>query len=62
MIYRLNLRDANSFFMARSFPVKDKDMLYVSNSTSDTIQKFLGMVGQVVSPVLTGAAVYGAAK
>jgi polysaccharide biosynthesis/export protein len=62
VIYRLNLRDANSFFLARSFPVKDKDMLYVSNSTSDTVGKFLGLVGQFAGPILTGAALYGAAK
>jgi polysaccharide export outer membrane protein len=62
VIYRLNLRDANSFFLARSFPLKDKDMLYVSNSTSDSVLKFLGLVGQVTSPVISGAAAYGVVK
>ena len=62
VIYRLNLRDANSFFLARSFPIKDKDILYVSNSASDPVQKFLGLVGTVASPVISGAVVYGAAK
>jgi polysaccharide biosynthesis/export protein len=62
VIYRLNLRDANSFFLARSFPAKDKDILYVSNSASDPIQKFLGLVGAVSSPVISGAAVYGGVK
>jgi polysaccharide biosynthesis/export protein len=60
VIYRLNLRDAHSFFLARSFPVKDKDILYIANSTSDQVQKFLGLVGQITSPVISGAAVaYG---
>jgi polysaccharide export outer membrane protein len=62
VIYRLNLRDAHSFFLARSFPVRDKDILYVANSPSDQLQKFLGLVGQVTSPVISGAAVYGAVK
>jgi polysaccharide export outer membrane protein len=62
VIYRLNLREANSFFLARSFPVRDKDILYVSNSASDPVQKFLGLLGTVTSPVISGAVTYGAVK
>ena len=62
VVYQLNLRDANSFFLARSFPVRDKDILYVANSASDPVQKFLGMVGNITAPVISGAAVYGAVK
>jgi len=62
VIYLLNLRDAHSFFLARSFPVKDKDILYIANSASDQVQKFLGLVGLVTSPVISGAATYGAVK
>lgn len=62
IIYRLNLREANSFFLARAFGIKDKDILYVSNAPSDPVQKFLGLVGQVTAPVISGAAVYGAVK
>ena len=58
VIYRLNLRETNSFFLARSFPVKDKDILYVSNSASDPVQKFLLLVGLVTAPVVSGVAVY----
>jgi polysaccharide export outer membrane protein len=62
IVYRLNLRQANSFFLARSFPVRDKDILYIANSASDPVQKFLNLVGTVTSPVITGAAVYGTIK
>ncbi len=62
VVYRLNLRDANSFFLARSFPMRDKDMLYVANSPSDPVQKFLNLVGTITSPVISGAAVYGTVK
>jgi polysaccharide biosynthesis/export protein len=62
VVYRLNMKDANSFFLARSFPMRDKDMLYVANSPSDPVQKFLGLVGNVTAPVISGAAVYGAVK
>jgi polysaccharide export outer membrane protein len=62
VIYRLDLRDAHSFFLARAFQMKDKDILYVANSMSDPIQKFLGLIGTVASPVISGAAVYNVAK
>jgi len=62
VVYRLDLTDANSFFLARSFPVQDKDMLYVANSPSDPLQKALGLFGTVVAPATLGASVYGAVK
>jgi polysaccharide export outer membrane protein len=62
VVYQLNLRDANSFFLARSFPMRDKDMLYVANSASDPVQKFLNLVGTITAPAVTGAAVYGVVK
>lgn len=62
VVYRLNLKDANSFFLARSFPMRDKDMLYVANSPADPVQKFLNLVGTITAPAVTGAAVYGTVK
>jgi len=62
VVYQLNLKDANSFFLARSFPMRDKDMLYVANSPSDPVQKFLSLVGTIVEPAAVGAAVYGTVK
>jgi polysaccharide export outer membrane protein len=62
IVYRLNLRNANSFFLARSFPMHDKDMLYVSNSAVDPVQKALGLFSTVVAPATLGVSVYGAVK
>jgi polysaccharide biosynthesis/export protein len=60
VVYRLNLRDANSFFLARSFAMQDKDILYVSNSPSDPVQKFFSLIGSVTGPAAaTAAVVYG---
>ena len=58
VVYKLNLRETNSFFLARAFAVKDKDILYVANSISDPLRKFLGMIGQLTSPVISGASIY----
>jgi len=56
VVYRFNMRETKSFFLARSFQVRDKDILYVSASTAVPVRKFLGMVGQVVSPAVGVAA------
>jgi polysaccharide export outer membrane protein len=61
VIYRLNLRNANSFFLARAFQVKDKDMIYIADSPSTPVQKFLGLVGTITAPAISGVSVYGAA-
>ena len=56
VVYRLNMGNANAYFLARAFLVKDKDILYVATAPSVPLSKFLAMVGQLTSPVLVGAA------
>jgi polysaccharide export outer membrane protein len=62
VVYRLNLRDAKSYFLARSFPMRDKDILYVANAPATELQKFLSLVGSVTSPAVTGTAIYATTK
>lgn len=62
VVYRLNLLKANSFFLARAFPMRDKDILYVANSPSVPVQKFLHLVGSLTSPVVSGITVSRAAE
>ena len=52
VIYRLQLKDPASFFLAQNFSLQDKDIIYVSNSPSSDLHKFLGMVVSVVYPVV----------
>ena len=51
MVYRLNLTDANSLFWMQRFPIKNKDVVYVSNAPLAEMQKFLQFV---FSPVVNG--------
>ncbi|WP_213768597.1 polysaccharide biosynthesis/export family protein [Caballeronia sp. dw_19] len=53
VIYRLDLRDPNSFFSARNFMMDDKDLLYVSNAPIADIQKVLNLVLSVAYPAVT---------
>lgn len=52
VVYRIDLRDPASFFVMQSFPVDNKDVLYVSNAPAAELQKFLNLVFSVVYPVL----------
>jgi polysaccharide export outer membrane protein len=53
VIYRFNLRSARSYFLARAFQMRDKDIVYVAPAPSIPIRKFLQIVGQVVSPAIS---------
>lgn len=51
VIYQVNLKDPASFFIAQSFPIQDKDMLYVSTAPATELQKFLSILIQPVGAV-----------
>jgi polysaccharide export outer membrane protein len=53
VVYRVNLRDPASFFVMQSFPISNKDVLYVSNAPAAELQKFLNLAFSVAYPVLS---------
>jgi polysaccharide export outer membrane protein len=53
VIYRVNVRDPNTLFVAQTFPIKDKDVVYVSNAPLADFSKFLAAVSQIVFPIVT---------
>lgn len=44
VIYRLDLKDPGSFFVAQSFPMRNGDLLYASKAPLADLQKFMNMV------------------
>ena len=52
VIYRVDLKDPATFFVAQNFPVQDKDLLFVSNAPAAELQKFLNIVVSVVYPIV----------
>jgi polysaccharide export outer membrane protein len=54
VIYRVDLKDPRSLFWIQNFPIKDKDVLYVSNAPAAELQKFLNLLFTLAYPVLTG--------
>lgn len=53
VVYRVNLKDPNSFFVAQSFMMDNKDVVYVSNAPIAELQKFLNVIFSVAYPVMT---------
>ena len=60
VIYRVNMRDPNGFFMARRFPIRNKDILFVSTAPAAEMQKvinvLIGFVGAAATVVAVSAA------
>jgi len=51
VIYRINLKDPRTFFVAQTFPMEDDDVLYVANSAGAELQKFLNLLLSTVYPI-----------
>lgn len=62
VIYRLSLRDPKSYFLARSFTMRDKDIVYVANAYATELLKFLAVVGAVTGPISTGVSAAAIAR
>ena len=56
VVYRINLKDAGTYFLARRFAVRNKDVIYVASSPSSELQKALALFSTVTSPAYTAAA------
>jgi polysaccharide biosynthesis/export protein len=50
-VYRANFRDPSSFFFAQKFPMRHKDVIYVSNAEAVEVVKFLSYVRSITSTV-----------
>jgi len=51
VVYRLDLKDPRSFLVAQSFPMRDRDVVYVTNAPSAELQKFLGIISASIYSV-----------
>ncbi|WP_232280310.1 polysaccharide biosynthesis/export family protein [Sphingomonas sp. PAMC 26605] len=51
VIYRVNLKDPATFFVAQTFPIRDKDVLYVSNAPLADVQKFVSVIASTLYPI-----------
>lgn len=54
VVYRLNLEKAKSFLLARRFPVRNRDVIFVADAPSQPIYYFFQALQQITGPVVTG--------
>jgi len=59
VIYRVNLRDPQSFFVMQSFAMNNRDVVFVSDAPVTELQKVLNIVFSVVYPVLNAKQAFG---
>jgi len=52
--YRFDFSDASSYLIADRFPVRDKDIIFVSDAGAVQVQKVFTLLQTVTGPVLTG--------
>ena len=53
IIYRLNMMKPESYIIAQNFQMHDKDLIYIANSASNPVSKFVGILNQLFAPLLT---------
>jgi polysaccharide export outer membrane protein len=61
VVYRLNLADPNSLFLEQSFPITNRDLVYVSNAPSTEVQKVFAILGGGVNTLGAAASIATAA-
>jgi polysaccharide export outer membrane protein len=63
IIYNLNLRDPSGYFLATTFEMRNKDVIYVTNSLSVEQTKFIDFLSTINrgirDPVETATSIYG---
>ncbi len=52
-IYRLDLMKPESYLVAQNVMMRDKDLIYIANSASGPVTKFIGVLNQLFAPVFT---------
>ncbi|QNM83805.1 polysaccharide export protein [Sphingomonas sabuli] len=52
VIYRVDMSNPATFFVAQSFPIQDDDVLYVSRAPLADLQRFVSIVASMAFPVL----------
>lgn len=55
VIYKLDMLNPSSYFLAQSIPMKSKDVLLIANAQTDRFYKFNQLIGTLISPAISAA-------
>lgn len=53
VIYRIDMKDPATYFLAQGFAIHNRDVLYVSNAPLADIQKFVNVISSTILPIAT---------
>jgi polysaccharide export outer membrane protein len=53
VIYKVNMRDPQTYFAIQQFAMQDKDMIYIANAPTVQLYKFLSLIYTLVTPAVT---------
>lgn len=53
IIYKVNMREPQTFFAIQQFQMQDKDVIYIANAPTVQIYKFLQLLYSLVTPAFT---------
>lgn len=57
VVYKVNLRDAATYFLARNFAIRNKDVIYVAAAPAMELYKAMQLFSTLTQPALTGASI-----
>jgi polysaccharide biosynthesis/export protein len=56
-IYRINMLDARTYFLAQKVAMRDKDLIYIASARANQPSKFVAIINQLFSPAVAVRAV-----
>ncbi len=59
VIYKVNMRDPETYFAIQQFAMQDKDIIYIANAPTVQLNKFLQLLYTVVTPAVTARTLGG---
>ncbi|MBU2854146.1 polysaccharide export protein, partial [Acidithiobacillus ferriphilus] len=51
VVFRFDFSDPATLFAAQTFPIQNHDLIYVASAPITDLQKFLGLIIQIVYPI-----------
>ena len=57
IVYQVNMRDPQTYFLMQQFTMRDKDVVYIANAPTVQIYKFLQLIYTFATPAITVKAV-----
>ncbi|MGO4440796.1 polysaccharide biosynthesis/export family protein [Rhizobium sp. RAF56] len=57
VIYKIDLSDPNGFFLLKNFSVRNRDLIYIANSSMAEVRKFTSLIGSTTAPLVQAASI-----